>query len=86
MNDFISKREANATLAIKTMETIKSLFAADVAPVVHGYWFVDERSESDREVICSVCEEPVFRYYNHIDWRPKYCPHCGAKMDEYCPH
>lgn len=67
-------------------EAINALTSADVVPVVHGYWFVDERPESDREVICSVCEEPVFRYHDHIDWRPKYCPHCGAKMDAYCPH
>lgn len=69
---------------IRTSEVRKNILSIpveDVVPVAHGYWFVDERPESDREVTCSVCEEPVFRYNDHIDWRPKYCPHCGAKMD-----
>lgn len=70
--------EVNGNLA-KAM--IEAEPAADVATVVHGYWFIDERPESDRKVTCSVCEEPVFRYLDTIDWRPKYCPHCGAKMD-----
>lgn len=47
-----------------------------------GYWFVDERPESDREVICSNCEQPIFKYHKiNFDYRPKYCPNCGAKME-----
>jgi len=47
-----------------------------------GHWFVDERPESDREVICSNCEQPVFKYHKlDFDYRPKYCPNCGAKME-----
>ena len=44
-----------------------------------GYWFVDERPESDRKVICSTCEKPIFRFHKmSFDWRPEYCPHCGS--------
>ena len=46
-----------------------------------GHWFVDERPRSDREIICSNCEQPIFRYHKlDFDYRPKYCPNCGAKM------
>ena len=46
-----------------------------------GHWFVDERPESNREVICSNCEQPAFKYHKlDFDWRPIYCPNCGAKM------
>ena len=46
-----------------------------------GHWFVDERPESNREVICSNCEQTVFKYHKlDFDYRPKYCPNCGAKM------
>lgn len=46
-----------------------------------GYWFIDERPESDREVICSICEQPVFMYHKlDFDYRPRYCPNCGADM------
>ena len=47
-----------------------------------GHWFVDERPQSDREIICSNCEQPIFRYHKlDFDYRPKYCPNCGAKME-----
>lgn len=48
-----------------------------------GYWYIDERPESDREVMCSNCEQPIFRYHKlNFDYRPKFCPNCGAKMVE----
>ena len=28
-----------------------------------GHWYIDERPESDREVICSDCEQPIFKYH-----------------------
>lgn len=46
-----------------------------------GHWYIDERPESNREIICSNCEQPVFKYHKlDFDYRPKYCPNCGAKM------
>ncbi len=46
-----------------------------------GHWFIDERPESDREIICSNCEQPIFKYHKlDFDYRPKFCPNCGAKM------
>lgn len=48
-----------------------------------GQWFIDERPESDREVVCSNCGQPIFKYHKlDFDYRPKYCPNCGAKMQE----
>lgn len=48
-----------------------------------GYWYIDERPESNREVICSNCEQPVFKYHKlDFDYRPKYCPNCSAEMSE----
>ena len=47
-----------------------------------GHWFIDERPESNREIICSNCEQPIFRYHKlDFDYRPNYCPNCGAKME-----
>ena len=59
---------------------IKGMKAADVAPVRHGRWVLDEK----RYVIyCSECSEPVSYYPNIRDVREEnhYCPNCGAKMD-----
>lgn len=47
-----------------------------------GRWFLDERPESDRKVVCSNCNQPIFKYHKlDFDYRPKYCPNCGAKME-----
>lgn len=46
-----------------------------------GHWFIDERPESDRELVCSNCDQPIFKYHKlEFDYRPKYCPNCGANM------
>lgn len=52
-------------------------------PDKSGHWYIDERPESGRETICSNCEQPIFKYHKmDFDYRPKYCPNCGAKMVE----
>ena len=57
-------------------DKIKSIPAADVAPVRHGRWGVD-----GVYVICSVCKRftlsPIIKQIPTF----KYCPNCGAKMD-----
>lgn len=69
------------------LRSIESLEPADVAPVVHAHWYI-LKYES---LTCSRCEG---FYYTGCDSTaeakerlkegiyPKYCPHCGAKMDE----
>ena len=52
---------------------------ADVAPIVHGYWFESDHSS----YVCSVCGEDWMLNdgtpdENHMN----YCPRCGAKMEE----
>ena len=59
----------------KAVERIKGIEPADVAPVRHARW---ERY-SGITIRCSWCEHVIH------DWRLsecKYCPNCGAKMDE----
>ena len=69
-------------LRVKSM--VSKFPAADVAPVVHGRWEVstDEWFETD-VYTCSKCRES----YVLVEGTPKenlwrYCPNCGAKMDE----
>ena len=65
------------------VDTVNSVSAADVAPVVHGHWisweqmFPDKtpRRKNNLGVFCSKC-----KLYN--DNCTDYCPNCGAKMDE----
>lgn len=61
------------------VETLKDLPSADVAPVRHGRW--EDYEENTWQ--CSECGEQFYLE----DGTPqeneyRYCPNCGAKMDE----
>lgn len=61
-------------------EIIKSVPAADVAPVVHGRWEMRPTGMAtdtgpEYKAYCTVCNEPNKQY------QPPFCPHCGAMMD-----
>ena len=50
---------------------------ADVVPVVYAH------NESETSFMCSNCTFADFGLFNHGGkYTPKYCPQCGAKMDE----
>ena len=60
---------------------LRSIPAADVAPVVHAHWEMKPVDTTPgtyhlKKAFCSNCGKPNKQY------RPPYCPHCGAKMDE----
>ena len=55
------------------VDKIKSILAADVAPVRRGRWI-----EEDGIQICSECGEE----HEWEDYRAPYCDTCGAKMDK----
>ena len=64
-------------LAICIASEIAEIPAADVAPMVHGRW-------ENGNPICPVCGENKFKDLDAdiwCDWKPDYCPNCGAKMD-----
>ena len=51
--------------------------AVDVATVRHGRWI-------DGDPYCPICKKDKFRGLDAdvwADWKPDYCPNCGAKMD-----
>lgn len=59
--------------------------AADVAPVVHGRWEMRPTGMAtdtgpEYKAYCTICNEPNKQY------RPPFCPHCGAKMDGGADH
>ena len=68
-----------------TMEGVKLLNqfpAADVAPVRHGRWVLDDnesKKHTEKIYYCSVCEN--WEAWGNTEIT-NYCPNCGAKMDE----
>lgn len=63
-------------------DKIKAIPAADVAPVRHGRWDIDEFGH-----YCTVCREygPEIECDEEtvdlLKYGTPYCPDCGAKMD-----
>lgn len=59
------------------INSVQEIPAADVEPVRHGRWVVD-----GVYVVCSVCNRltlsPIVKQLPIF----KFCPNCGAKMDE----
>lgn len=63
-------------------EVIKDCPAADVAPIVHGWWIGAPLCGND-DCECSECGNWCNIHVNLCgEAIQKYCPYCGAKMDE----
>lgn len=62
------------------VEVVEHTIPADVAPVRHGYWVIDDNNT--RECHCSECEWPAPRdAYGYHREQTGYCHVCGAKME-----
>ena len=76
-----------ANCVLKTVSVLKEIPAANVAEVVHGEWIGDKNKQVRcshlfvyddwRCSICGLCYPE-----SHFDYLGKYCPNCGAKMEE----
>lgn len=75
--------DADSCKADYLREIIKSVPAADVAPVVHGRWDDSGRytfPSGNAAVRCTNCGCALTESEYHLNnWN--YCPVCGAKMD-----
>lgn len=78
--DYISREAALMKLmqdgcSAKNLQSISDMPAADVAPVVHGWWKKVRKSRSTWE--CSVCGTKVGAFFAGCS---QYCYCCGAQM------
>lgn len=78
------------------MDRINALPIIDAVPVVHGEWILPEFQYAWYKAKCSVCGyEDQTSWGGKIEWHDdnghygeywfptmKFCPNCGAKMDE----
>ena len=66
----------------RIFEIISEIPAADVAPVVHARWiYVEETLATSSGYCCSACRRPRWLSPD-VPEVFKYCPKCGAKMDD----
>lgn len=76
MDDPVLNENGHVPLSV-IRQNIMDIPAADVAPVRHGRWI-------DGDPYCPICRKDKFRGLDAdvwSDWKPDYCPNCGAKMD-----
>lgn len=74
LRDALYKADA---ITMKGIKIINQFPSADVAPVRHGRWINGDQ-------YCPICKKDKFRGLDAdiwSDWKPDYCPNCGAKMD-----
>ena len=67
---------------VRSIQLIMEQPKVDAVPVVHGHWIDGGDFEQ-----CSVCTGTHLKefstYYGKVKWvKTKYCPNCGACMDE----
>lgn len=71
---------------LEPSQYIEALPAADVAPVVHARWiYVEETLATSSGYCCSACRRPRWLSPD-VPEVFKYCPKCGAKMDDERKH
>ena len=85
-----NKLMAREPAAKRILAMIDDMTAADVAPVIHAHWVYNPNG-TDWNLgawECSVCKcnnhnIPANENYNPYSFvGSRYCPNCGAKMDE----
>ena len=99
-DEYISRRDARIAILEKQVggrldqkitvgsaeAVINAVPAADVAPVVHGRWYMLDDC-ANAGLYCSACGRRVYREeFAYKKLRSKYCPHCGARMDGGVDH
>ena len=71
-------------LADKTdlKDLLKICDTIEAKPVVHAHWFLLDDCANEG-VYCSACTKKVYKTnYANQKLKSKYCPNCGAQMDE----
>lgn len=75
-------QDMDTTNAIGMYENfLKNAPSADVAPVVHAHWEITKLT-AKWIFVCSHCRYVWYESYEGEDIAWKYCPDCGALMDE----
>lgn len=81
--DFMPTIEAVPLEDYRSMEqTVYKLTQAlaEAEPVKHGKWVPVTNGRGGFE--CSVCTNYAPSYLDGVEWLSKFCPTCGARMDE----
>lgn len=65
-----------------TKKDVDRVPTADVIPVVHAHWQQGISGMYAGKCACSECTRTITGKLEDIEANCKFCPYCGAKMDE----
>lgn len=72
--------EADA-ITMKGVVIINQFPTVEAKPVVHAHW-IEQIIDGGQELMCSNCGEYALMNDEFYSEFSKYCPYCGAQMDE----
>ena len=72
--------EADA-ITMKGVIIISQFPTIEAKPVVHAHW-LEQIIDGGQELMCSNCGEYALMNDEFYSEFSKYCPYCGAQMDE----
>ena len=77
-------KKEDALVEDEDIEEYAKEYTEDVAPIVNGKWLPQFVSTRDLTNIfsCSNCNVSVRLLHKKVKCSYKYCPYCGAKMEE----
>lgn len=76
---YFDDEDGNKTFEFVPAEFIDSAPTVDAEPIKHGRW-----RHYEGTLTCSVCHTEIYDDIMELlgDDVPRYCPNCGARMDE----
>ena len=79
---FIEKQDESADYTIYHFEEwLEQQPTVEAKPVVHAHW-IEQIIDGGQELMCSNCGEYALMNDEFYSEFSKYCPYCGAQMDE----
>ena len=79
---FIEKQDESADYTIYHFEEwLEQQPTIEAKPVVHAHW-LEQIIDGGQELMCSNCGEYALMNDEFYSEFSKYCPYCGAQMDE----
>lgn len=65
--------------ALQILGDIEDFPIVDAVPVRHGHWILT----GNGKLVCSECscQSAMSRQFTGAQYKSKYCPNCGAKME-----
>lgn len=79
---FIEKQDGSADYTIYHFEEwLEQQPTIEAKPVVHAHW-LEQIIDGGQELMCSNCGEYALMNDEFYSEFSKYCPYCGAQMDE----